>query len=177
MRCPGQDTRYWKEDAIFEVSCPDCKAIMEFFKDDTVRKCKSCGKTIPNPRMDFGCAAYCKYADICLGELPPELVKQRAELLKDRVVIALERELKDKEKLSLIKRASYLIEKIFKEREESPGLPLLITYFYYLSEEEREHLYRVSNLPETLFYEIRDTLEKLPPNLTPEELTKQLISQ
>ncbi len=175
MKCPGQDTRYWKEDAIFEMNCPYCGAVIEFFKDDTIRRCKSCGKNVPNPRMDFGCAAYCKYADICLGELPLELVKQRAELLRDRVALALERELKDKEKLSMIKKASCLVEKFFKEKEESPGFPLLLTYFYYLNEEEREHIWKVSNFPETLFYEIRESLEKLPPNLTPEELAKQLI--
>lgn len=176
MRCPGQDTRYWKEDAIYEVICPYCRASMEFFKDDTVRKCRSCGKTVPNPKMDFGCAAYCKYADICLGELPPELIKQRAELLKDRVLIALEKELKDKERLSLIKNVSYLIEKTLKEKEESLGLPLLVAYFYYLQDEERERIYKISNLPETLFYEIREILEKLPSNLSPQELTNQLLT-
>lgn len=174
MRCPGQDTRYWKEDAIFEVMCPYCKATLEFFKDDTVRKCKSCGKIVSNPKMDFGCAAYCKYADICLGELPPELVKQRAELLKDRVLIALEKELKNREKLSLIKKTTALIEKILKEKGESLGLPLLVAYFYYLNDEEREKIYKAANLPETLFYEIREVIEKLPSNLSPEDLTNQL---
>ena len=32
----------------------------EFFKDETTRRCKNCGHKIVNPRMDFGCAAYCK---------------------------------------------------------------------------------------------------------------------
>lgn len=33
MKCPGQDSRYWKEGAIFEVDCPKCGKPVEFFKD------------------------------------------------------------------------------------------------------------------------------------------------
>ncbi|WP_456433833.1 phosphohydrolase [Thermosulfuriphilus sp.] len=85
MRCPGQDTRYWKEDAIFEVKCPHCGQEVEFFKDEASRRCSNCGKRLPNPRMDFGCAAYCPYAEQCLGSISPELLKQRQEFLKDRL--------------------------------------------------------------------------------------------
>ncbi len=70
MKCPGQDSRYWKGDAIFEAACPYCKAAIEFFKDDTSRKCPNCGRRVPNPEMDFGCAEYCPYAKQCLGGLP-----------------------------------------------------------------------------------------------------------
>jgi hypothetical protein len=41
--------------------------------------------------MDFGCASYCKYAEQCLGELPPELLAQRDDLLKDRVAVEMKR--------------------------------------------------------------------------------------
>lgn len=91
MKCPGQDTKYWKQDAIYEVPCPECGAAVEFFKDDTARKCESCGFRFPNPRMDFGCAAYCKYADQCIGDLPPEALAQRADMLKDRVAVEMKR--------------------------------------------------------------------------------------
>ncbi len=85
MKCPGQDTRYWKEDAIFEVKCPDCGTPVEFFKDDTARTCPGCGKRLPNPRLDFGCAAYCPYAEQCLGSLPPELKEKQQLVFKERV--------------------------------------------------------------------------------------------
>lgn len=91
MRCPGQDSRYWKPGAIFEVDCPQCGSPIEFFKDETRRKCKKCGNSVVNPHMDFGCAAHCKFAAQCLGELPPELVAQRGELLKDRVALEMKR--------------------------------------------------------------------------------------
>ena len=32
MRCPGQDTRYWKEDAIFEVECPIMGRLLSFLR-------------------------------------------------------------------------------------------------------------------------------------------------
>jgi len=41
--------------------------------------------------MDFGCAAYCKYAEQCIGDLPPELVAQQENLFKDRVAIEMKR--------------------------------------------------------------------------------------
>ncbi|MDM8549282.1 HD domain-containing protein [Desulfobacterales bacterium HSG2] len=91
MKCPGQDTRYWKPGAVFEVKCPKCGSEVEFFKDDTSRKCDSCGHRFVNPSMDFGCAAYCQYAEQCLGNLPPELMAQKENLLKDRVAIEMKK--------------------------------------------------------------------------------------
>lgn len=91
MRCPGQDSRFWKPGAVFEAKCPQCGQPVEFFKDETSRKCRHCGHKFVNPQMDFGCAAYCKFADQCLGELPPELLAQRENLLKDRVAVEMKK--------------------------------------------------------------------------------------
>ena len=74
MKCPGQDSRYWKAGAIFEAKCPECDHLVEFFKDDTTRKCPKCEHKFANPKMDFGCASYCQYAKECIGDLPPELL-------------------------------------------------------------------------------------------------------
>ena len=41
--------------------------------------------------MDFGCASYCPHAEQCLGGLPPELMAQKEDLLKDRVAIEMKR--------------------------------------------------------------------------------------
>ena len=87
MRCPGQDSRYWQPGAIFEEKCPNCGHTVEFFKDESSRKCRKCGHKFVNPKMDFGCAAHCKFAEHCFGELPPELVKQKQDLFKDRVAV------------------------------------------------------------------------------------------
>lgn len=91
MKCPGQDSRYWKPGSIFEAKCPKCNEPVEFFKDDPTRKCGKCGHKFVNPNMDFGCAAYCKFADQCIGELPPELLAEREGLMKDRIAVEMKK--------------------------------------------------------------------------------------
>lgn len=86
--------QYWNEEAIFEVPCATCGRSIEFYKDDTNRKCGSCGNRMVNPRLDFGCAAYCQFAEQCLGTLPEEFVGQQDNLLKDRVAVEVKRHLK-----------------------------------------------------------------------------------
>lgn len=68
--CPGQDTRYWRPGDIFEIECRNCGKTVEFFKDDTSRKCASCGTRIKNPRLSLGCARWCEHAAECLGYDP-----------------------------------------------------------------------------------------------------------
>jgi len=68
FRCPGQDMRFWKPKDIFESKCPHCGAAIEFWKDDPKRKCRQCGQMVRNPKIDLGCAKWCKYAAQCLGE-------------------------------------------------------------------------------------------------------------
>ncbi|NPA95672.1 MAG: phosphohydrolase [Thermodesulfobacteria bacterium] len=90
MKCPGQDSRYWKPGAIFDVKCPGCGTMIEFFKDDTRRRCPNCGQEVPNPEMDFGCAAYCPYAEHCLGNLPEGVVADgKLKVLKAKMLKAI----------------------------------------------------------------------------------------
>ncbi len=99
MQCPGQDNRYWDGEAVFEIPCPNCGNILEFFKDDSQRSCKQCGKKVLNPRIDFGCAAYCSHAEQCLGSMPPELLAKQKNLFKDKLAIAVRKHLVGKEDL------------------------------------------------------------------------------
>lgn len=133
MKCPGQDTQYWKADAVFEVDCPKCSAQVEFFKDDTTRRCGQCGHRFVNPKMDFGCAAYCQYAEQCLGDLPPELVAEQEDLLKDRVAIAVKRHLKtDFKRIGHISRRAWHAEQMVKADGRNAKLPVvLITAFLW----------------------------------------------
>jgi ribosomal protein S27E len=68
-RCPGQDQRFWKPDDIFEVECPVCEFSVEFWKDEPQVKCPSCKQLIVNPKLDLGCAKWCKHAEECLGQI------------------------------------------------------------------------------------------------------------
>lgn len=81
MKCPGQDTQFWKQGSIYEVECSKCGKAVEFFKDDATRKC-SCGHRFENPRVDLDCMSYCKFAEECLRTFPPDTVEERKKLLK-----------------------------------------------------------------------------------------------
>jgi hypothetical protein len=92
MKCPGQDTRFWKPGDIFVAQCPKCGAEIEFFKDDTRRRCAWCGHLFYNPKIELGCAEWCQYAEKCV----PELMKEKKaaqmfrELLAEQVKAALQ---------------------------------------------------------------------------------------
>ncbi len=143
MRCPGQDSRYWKPEAIYNVPCAQCGSLIEFFKDEATRRCKKCGHKMVNPRMDFGCAAYCKYAEQCLGDLPPELIAQKKELLKDRVAIEMKRFFKqDFKRIGHATKVAPYAEQIAKE--EKADLPIVLTsaYLHDIGIQEAEARYQ-----------------------------------
>jgi hypothetical protein len=154
MKCPGQDSRYWKAGAIFEVKCPKCGESVEFFKDDTTRLCKKCGHRFLNPSMDFGCAAYCAYAEQCIGTLPPELIAQKQNLLKDRVAIEMKRHFKrDFKRIGHSMRVARYAEQIGKE--EGGNLAVILSAAYLRDVGREEPAEGTSSL------KVRDILSRL----------------
>jgi CRISPR/Cas system-associated endonuclease Cas3-HD len=142
MRCPGQDSRYWEAGAIFEAECPQCGHLVEFFKDEPSRKCKNCGNKFVNPKMDFGCAAYCKYAQQCLGDLPPELVAQRDNLMKDRVALEMKRYFdRDFKRIAHAARVARYSEQIVKAEGGDPAVVLSAAYLHDIGIKESERKY------------------------------------
>jgi predicted HD phosphohydrolase len=142
MKCPGQDTQYWKPGAIFETKCPKCGNAVEFFKDDTTRKCDKCGHRFVNPDMDFGCAAYCPYAEQCIGDLPPELIAQKEDLLKDRVAIEMKRYFKkDFRRIGHASRVARYAERIGKREKGNLAIILAAAYLHDIGihEAEKKH--------------------------------------
>ena len=142
MKCPGQDTRYWKPGAIFEVTCPKCGNEVEFFRDDTTRRCKECGHRFLNPEMDFGCASYCQYAEQCLGDLPPELLAQRDDLLKDRVALEMKRYFgQDFRRIGHAANVARYAEQMVKEEKGDPAVVLCAAYLHDIGIHEAERKY------------------------------------
>ena len=85
IRCPGQNTMFWKPDDIYDVRCPNCGKPVEFWKDDSKRTC-TCGHRFLNPKRDLGCLEYCKYAEDCMPEMfEGENLKA---LYRDRLLVA-----------------------------------------------------------------------------------------
>ena len=142
MKCPGQDSRYWKPSAIFEVDCPECKGRVEFFKDDTTRRCPHCAHQFVNPHMDFGCAAYCKFAEQCIGNMPPELLAERDELLKDRIAIEMKKYFKsDFKRIGHATRVARHAEKIGTTEGGDMAVIMAAAYLHDIGIHEAEKKY------------------------------------
>lgn len=133
MKCPGQDMQYWNPDAIFEVDCPQCHKSVEFYKDDPSRRCHHCGHRFVNPKMDFGCAAYCPFAEQCIGTLPEEFSGAREALLKDKVAVEVKRMLgNDFRRIGHISRLARYAEKLA-TTEQCPLAVILCAAYLNLS--------------------------------------------
>lgn len=152
MQCPGQDSRYWDGAAVFEAKCTECGNAIEFFKDDNTRKCSKCGHKMLNPRIDFGCASYCPYAAQCLGELPPELLAKKQDLLKERVAIEVKRYLgNDFRRIGRASRVARLVGEIGglareHEKDESynPAVAGIAAYLHDIGIKEAERKFNSS---------------------------------
>ncbi len=121
-KCPGQDRRYWKPEDIYEMECPDCGNILEFWKTDVRVRCEKCRRLVSNPRFDLGCAAWCPYADYCLGDVAKGYGKPESFLEKIRS--EMEQIFgKNKEALDKLNNVLPVVEKLSAER----GAELLVT--------------------------------------------------
>jgi len=138
MKCPGQDSRTWGPEAIFESKCPECGGPVEFFKDESSRKCRKCGHKILNPKMDFGCAAYCRYAAQCLGEdMSSELLAKRTDLLKDRVAAEVKKALgRDFRRIGRALKVVEYSGKLIKAENADPAAATLAAYLSALAVDE-----------------------------------------
>jgi HD superfamily phosphodiesterase len=149
MKCPGQDMRFWKPGDIFETQCPKCGAKVEFFKDEVRRKCR-CGHEIVNPKMNFGCAAWCQYADQCVGVIPEEVkAEQRAEqgnLIRERISLEMKKYFgADLKRIKHALKVADYSEQILK-REGGNSLVVLATaYLHDIGIHEAEKKYQNSS--------------------------------
>ena len=167
MKCPGQDMQYWTDDAIFEIDCPECGSVVEFYKDDTSRKCPKCEHRFVNPKLDFGCASYCQFAEQCLGTLPEDFVGSREDLLKDKVAVLLKRHLKIDFKS--IKRATELAqigETICKQEGGNLAVVLCASYLCRVENETMSQILKDAGANESLEETIFQTIhpEAISPN-------------
>jgi putative nucleotidyltransferase with HDIG domain len=89
--------------------------------------------------MDFGCASYCKYAEQCIGNLPPELLAQKEDLLKDRVAIEMKRYFKqDFRRIGHAARVARYAEQIGKEMSANLAVILPAAYLHDIGIKEAE---------------------------------------
>jgi HD superfamily phosphodiesterase len=81
--------------------------------------------------MDFGCAAYCQYAEQCVGTLPEEFLEQKEDLLKDRVAIEMKRYFKsDFKRIGHATRVARHAERINRAEGGNPAVVLCTAYLH-----------------------------------------------
>ena len=79
IKCPGQDSRRWRPEDVYEHKCVHCGSPIEFFKDDLRRRCPQCRKYTVNPTNDLGCAKWCKFGSECLSQLGMSAPQEQAQ--------------------------------------------------------------------------------------------------
>jgi hypothetical protein len=93
--------------------------------------------------MDFGCASYCQYAEQCIGDLPPELLAQKEDLLKDRVAIEMKRYFKsDFKRIGHATRVARYAERIGKIEGGNLAVILSAAYLHDIGIVEAEKKYQ-----------------------------------
>jgi len=139
VRCPGQDKRFWRSEDVFEAPCPHCGESIEFWKDEPRRKCGHCGKVAPNPKLDLGCAEWCKFAKDCLGVqiVPGSNVTVRGMLIEEMKRVFGDDEKRISHALEVLDYAEQILAKV-------GGDPLVVTAAAILHdigihEAERKH--------------------------------------
>ncbi len=164
MKCPGQDMKYWKEGAIFDVPCPKCSNTVEFYKDDTSRKCGNCGHRFVNPKMDFGCASYCPYAEQCLGTLPDEFIGVKDNLLKDKVAVEMKRYFQtDFKRIRQASATARFAEKIGKAEGGNVAILLCAAYLHDIEPVEAQAILKKVGAGEPMIMEISEILHRTEP--------------
>jgi HD superfamily phosphodiesterase len=92
--------------------------------------------------MDFGCAAYCKYAEQCLGTLPEEFVAQQEDLLKDRVAVKMKQYFgTDFKRIGHAGRVARYAEKIGKSEKADMAVVLCAAYLHDIGIKNAEEKY------------------------------------
>jgi HD superfamily phosphodiesterase len=92
--------------------------------------------------MDFGCASYCQYAKECIGDLPPELLAQKEDLLKDRIAIEMKRYFKsDFKRIGHATRVARHAERIGRNEKGNLAVILGAAYLHDIGIHEAEKKY------------------------------------
>jgi putative nucleotidyltransferase with HDIG domain len=60
---------FLKAEDIVETKCPKCGQTLEFWPDEPVRKCRTCGHRLVNPENTLKCLEWCRYAAQCLDAI------------------------------------------------------------------------------------------------------------
>lgn len=143
LKCPGQDTRYWKPEDIFDVPCPVCDTGVEFLKTDRRRKCANCGYSFRNPRLELGCAQWCAYAEECLGFVPEKtpLDSERGPVV-DRLITGMKDQFgNDYKRIAHALLVLQQAQELLREEDGDPRVVLAAAVLHDIGIQEAERKY------------------------------------
>ena len=131
-KCPGQDTQFWKPNDVYNVECPKCGNLVEFFKDDIRRRCQKCGHMFINPKLNLGCARWCQFADQCVGAIGKEE-------FKEIIILAMKEHLGgDTERIENALKAGRFAEDILEKEKGNPKVVIAAAILYDIGVHEVE---------------------------------------
>lgn len=145
FRCPGQERSRWTPDSVYDVPCSHCGKDIEFFKDEPFRVCPSCRKRVPNPKINLGCAEWCKFAAKCL---PQAIITPKAAgAICEQIISSMKAVFGDDQRridhaLAVLGYAETILESEQSEQNELSGLVIraaAILHDIGIVEAERKH--------------------------------------
>lgn len=119
---------------MFEADCPRCATSIEFLRGDVAVRCHGCKRKVINPRFDPGCAAWCAYAEQCLGNLAAAY-RQHPEFVRDRLEAELRR---TRPEPQVVERAIRAGRQALEAALKHEGDPLVVTAACLLQELDSE---------------------------------------
>jgi hypothetical protein len=170
MKCPGQDTRFWKPGDIFTAECPKCGADIEFFKDDARRRCAWCGHMFYNPKISLGCAEWCQYAEKCVPELMQE--KKAAQTFKEHLAELAHARLGDPGDWERTEKGMHYALELLKSEGGDPRVVLAAVLLHRVETGEARHLLEELEAAEDTTAAILDLLAGTAPE---RDLNRQLF--
>ena len=77
-KCSGNNFEEWGVDAIFDIECPNCGHLVEFFKDEITRRCFHCKNIVHNDRGDYVCGQWCSSSSPHARNFCPKFRKSKS---------------------------------------------------------------------------------------------------
>ncbi|MCP3924140.1 MAG: hypothetical protein GY714_16290 [Desulfobacterales bacterium] len=79
--CAGNNTYDWGFDSIFEIECPKCGYLVEFFQDEITRRCSKCNDLVKNNRGSYGCSQFCSSNSLHRRNLCPKFKRSKSRFI------------------------------------------------------------------------------------------------
>ena len=83
--CPGIKDFVRPEEIIIRT-CPSCSEEVEFFSDESERKCPGCGRML-HREANQSCVSWCEYAEKCINDLKERGLISQAKVDELKLIV------------------------------------------------------------------------------------------